>query len=170
MKAHRYEPSRSTRGITVPLVTPFEPESDVVDEPALEELVDHLLENGVDAVLPCGTTGEFASLTDGAPPGPRGRSRARRRRGAGARRRGRDERPETVDYLEEAADLGADGAVIVPPYFHTANDPAGNRRFFEAVADESPLPLLVYNIPACTGGRIEPRPSRRSRATRTYSG
>ncbi|MEY7851273.1 dihydrodipicolinate synthase family protein [Natrarchaeobius sp. A-rgal3] len=148
---------RALEGITVPLVTPFDSESNDVDELALEGLVDHLLENGVDALFPCGTTGEFASLTDG----------ERRRVHEVVRERVDGEVPvlagaaatsvpETVDYLEEAADLGADGAVVVPPYFHAANDPAGNQRFFEAVADESPLSLLLYNIPACTGGRIEP--------------
>lgn len=145
---------QSLAGITVPLVTPFD-ESGDVDDDALEAVLDHLLAGGIDAVFPCGTTGEFASLS------PAERRLVLERTvetvdgevpvvaGAGA-----TSVAETVDYVDEAADCGADAAVIVPPYFHTANAPAGNRRFFEAVADEASLPLLLYNIPACTGQEI----------------
>ncbi|AEH36734.1 dihydrodipicolinate synthase family protein [Halopiger xanaduensis] len=141
-------------GITCPVVTPFD-DANQIDEDALETVLDDLVSGGIDAVFPNGTTGEFASL-----------SPDERRRvleftveqvggdvpvvaGAGA-----TSVAETLEYLEEAADLGADAAVVVPPYFHAANAPAGNERFFETVADESPLPLLLYNIPACTGGEI----------------
>lgn len=145
------------RGVTPPLVTPFD-EAGEIDEAALEAVVDWTVDGGVDALFPCGTTGEFASLT---PP--------ERRRvieivvdradetdtpviaGAGA-----TSVEETVEYLEDAAAVGADAAVVVPPFFHAANDPAGNEAFFEAVADRSPLPLLLYNIPSCTGGSIAP--------------
>ena len=140
-------------GITCPVATPFD-EREAVDEDALANLVDTLVSSGIDALFPNGTTGEFASL-----------SPDERRRvleiavdaaadvpivaGAGA-----TSVAETLEYVDEAAELGADAAVIVPPYFHTANDPAGTQRFFEAVADEASLPLLLYNIPACTGGEI----------------
>ncbi|RQG96564.1 dihydrodipicolinate synthase family protein [Natrarchaeobius chitinivorans] len=149
--------SRALEGMTTPLVTPFDPESDEIDEAALEDVVDHLLENGIDGLFPCGTTGEFASLT------PDERTRVTELvvkhadgevpvlAGAAA-----TTVPETLTAIEDAADVGADAAAIVPPYFHTANAPAGNRQFFESVADESPLPLVLYNIPTCTGLRIEP--------------
>lgn len=139
--------------LTCPIVTPFDDEG-AVDEDALRDLIDHV-ETGVDTVFPCGTTGEFASL-----------SRAEQRRvievtaerasvpvvaGAAA-----TSVAGTVEAIEDAADAGADAAVVVPPYFHTANAPAGNQAFFERVADRSPLPLLLYNIPQCTGDRIAP--------------
>ena len=147
---------QALRGITTPLVTPFDDSSDV-DEPALRTVIEHLLENDIDAVFPCGTTGEFASL-----------SREERNRvheitvdavdgevpvlaGAAA-----TSVAEAVSYAEDAAAIGADAAVVTPPYFHTANAPEGNQRFLERVADRSPLPLLLYNIPACTGQRLEP--------------
>ena len=147
----------SLRGITPPIVTPFDDDGSV-DETALEAVLDHVLEGGVDAIFPNGTTGEFASL-----------SHAERRRvlevtvdrsaeysvpvlaGAAA-----TTVEETLAHVEDAADAGADAAVVVAPYFHTANDPAGNRAFFERVADESPLALLLYNIPACVGCEIAP--------------
>jgi 4-hydroxy-tetrahydrodipicolinate synthase len=145
---------RSTlRGVTTPLVTPFDGEE--IDEAALEGLIDHVQDGGVDAVFPCGTTGEFPSMTP-----------AEQRRVteftveaadvpviAGAARTSVE---ETVEAIDAAADAGADAVAIVPPYFIAANAPEGNRRVFESVLDRASLPVLLYNIPQCTGGRIEP--------------
>ncbi|WP_254522683.1 dihydrodipicolinate synthase family protein [Natrinema caseinilyticum] len=141
------------RGITCPMVTPFDDGS--IDDSALVDLLEHLHDGGIDAVFPCGTTGEFPSLT----------ADEQRRvlettvdnaavpvvAGAAATSIG-----ETVAAVDRAAAAGADAAVIVTPYFTTANAPAGNRRFLEAVLDEASLPVLLYNIPQCTGQRIEP--------------
>jgi dihydrodipicolinate synthase/N-acetylneuraminate lyase len=52
-----------------------------------------------------------------------------------------------------AAAIGADAAVVVTPYY-LATTQAGLRRFFERVAADSPLPLLLYNIPALTGNEL----------------
>ncbi|WP_247000313.1 dihydrodipicolinate synthase family protein [Halosolutus gelatinilyticus] len=141
------------RGITSPLVTPFDGGS--VDEAALVDLLDHVQAGGVDAVFPCGTTGEFPSLA------PAERLAVIERTvehadvpvvaGAAA-----TSVSETVDAIETAAAVGADAAAIVAPYFTNANDPAGNRRFFEAVLESVSLPILLYNIPQCVGRRIEP--------------
>ncbi|GAB3030994.1 dihydrodipicolinate synthase family protein [Natronobiforma cellulositropha] len=140
-------------GITTPVVTPFD--DGRVDEAAYRDVLEHVEAGGVDAVFPCGTTGEFASLS----PGERERvlevtvEHAEVPVVAGA---GATSVAETVAYVETAAEVGADAAVVVPPYFHTANDPEGDRHFFEAVADRVSLPLVLYNIPQCTGQRIEP--------------
>ena len=141
------------RGITCPIVTPFD--GGRLDENALANLVDHLEGGGIDALFPCGTTGEFPSLA------PAERLEVIERTveyadvpvvaGAGA-----TSVSETIDAVEKAAAVCADAAAIVAPYFTTANDPAGNRRFFEAVLEEVPVPVLLYNIPQCTGRRIEP--------------
>ncbi|SDX80229.1 dihydrodipicolinate synthase family protein [Halopenitus persicus] len=142
-------------GIAAPIVTPFTDEGATVDEPALVALLEHLEAAGIDAVFPCGTTGEFPSLTG-----------TERRRvievtaetvdvpviaGAAA-----TNVPETVAAIEAAEAAGADAAAVVAPYFATATAPEGNRRVFEAVLDRSPLPVLLYNIPQCVGTRIEP--------------
>lgn len=134
-------------------MTPFDDGS--IDHAAVVDLLAVLEEGGVDAVFPCGTTGEFPSLTA-----------AEQRRviettvdhadvpvvaGAGA-----TSVDGTVAAIDRAADAGADAAAIVAPYFTAANAPAGNRRFFEAVLDDASLPVLLYNIPQCTGRRIEP--------------
>ncbi|MFP9193274.1 dihydrodipicolinate synthase family protein [Natronosalvus vescus] len=145
---------QTLEGITCPIATPFD-DAGTIDEGALESLVDALLEGGIDGLFPCGTTGEFASLA------PEERRRVVELTvdrvdgevpvlaGAAA-----TNVAETLAFVETAAALGADAAAVVPPYFHTATDPAGNQQFFERVADESPLPLVLYNIPSCTGQPI----------------
>lgn len=141
-------------GVLCPLVTPFE--DGTVDETALSALVDRLSEAGMDGYVPAGTTGEFASLTDeeyrtvlettveaaGDAPVMAGTAHP--------------SIPGTLDRIETAANLGADAALVVLPYFHGANDPAGNEAFLSAVADDAALPMYLYNIPACTGQEIAP--------------
>jgi 4-hydroxy-tetrahydrodipicolinate synthase len=147
-------PADSTYGTTlVPTVTPFSNGS--VDAEALAVLCRFLLENGADGLVPCGTTGEFASLSDaeygtvvttavdaadGAPV----------LAGAGA-----TSVAGTVDRIDRAADCGADAALVVLPYFHGANDPAGDERFVREVLSATSLPVLLYNIPACVGRAID---------------
>ncbi|KTG30800.1 dihydrodipicolinate synthase family protein [Haloferax profundi] len=145
----------SLRGVLCPLVTPFE--DGTVDEESLTTLVDWLVERDIDGVVPCGTTGEFASLgrdefrtvvettveaTDGRVPVVTGVA-------------GTDIQTVT-DRIEFAASVGCDAVLLTQPYFHTAPTPEGNRQFFETIAESSPLPLVLYNIPACTGQAIAP--------------
>ncbi|MFC7203045.1 dihydrodipicolinate synthase family protein [Haloferax namakaokahaiae] len=147
--------SETLRGTLCPLVTPFQ--DGTVDQESLASLVDWLVENDIDGVVPCGTTGEFASLsasewrtvtevtieaTDGRVPVVAGVA------GTNVQR--------VTEQLEFAAAAGADAALLPPPYFHTAPTPAGNLEFFRTIADSSPLPLVLYNIPACTGKPIAP--------------
>lgn len=144
--------ARRFEGAHCPLVTPFS--GGEVDHDALGDLVEHVLDGGVDALVPCGTTGEFASLdaaeyravlettverADGAPvmAGTAGTSVA-----------------ETLEKIETAAEAGADAALITLPYFHGSNDPAGDEAFVRAVADDAALPIYLYNIPACVGRPI----------------
>jgi len=147
-------PANSEYGTTlVPTVTPFSNGS--VDAEAVADLGEFVLENGADGLIPCGTTGEFASLTndeyetvvsasvdaaDGAPvlPGAADSSVA-----------------GTLERIDIAADCGADAVLIVLPYFHGANDPSGNERFLRAVLEETSLPIILYNIPSCVGQSID---------------
>ncbi|MFC4360396.1 dihydrodipicolinate synthase family protein [Halobium salinum] len=138
-----------------PLVTPFD-DDEAVDHEALATLVDHVREGGVEGLVPCGTTGEFASLdaaeyravlettVDAAGDAPVMAGTAATSVAG------------TLDRVETAADVGADVGLIVLPYFHTANDPEGNAEFLRRVADDAALPLYLYNIPACTGQAIAP--------------
>jgi 4-hydroxy-tetrahydrodipicolinate synthase len=147
-------PADSAYGTSlVPTVTPFVDGS--VDTEAIANLAEFVLENGADGLVPCGTTGEFASLTHeeyetvvrasvdaaaGAPvlPGAAASSVA-----------------GTLDRIDTAADCGADAVLVVLPYFHGANDPTGNERFVRAVLEETALPVVLYNIPSCVGQSID---------------
>jgi 4-hydroxy-tetrahydrodipicolinate synthase len=137
----------------VPTVTPFANGS--VDADAVADISEFVLENGADGLVPCGTTGEFASLStdeyetvvsasveaaDGAPvlPGAASPSVA-----------------GTLERIDIAADCGADAVLIVLPYFHGANAPAGNERFLRAVLADTSLPVILYNIPSCVGQSID---------------
>ncbi|MDG5818987.1 dihydrodipicolinate synthase family protein [Natronococcus sp. A-GB7] len=140
-------------GITCPTVTPFD--GGEIDEAALLDLLAHLREGGIDSVFACGTSGEFPSL------GPEERRRVieltvDHADGPVIACAGATSVDEAVTHVGNAADAGADAAALVPPYFTPANAPSGNERFFERVAEETTLPIVLYNIPQYTGQRIEP--------------
>jgi 4-hydroxy-tetrahydrodipicolinate synthase len=136
------------------LVTPFDAD-ETVDHGALSEIVAWTIDRGVDGLVPCGTTGEFASLS-----GEERRAviettveaaggRVPVIAGAGA-----TTVPGVLGFIQDAAAVGADAALVPPPYYHAANDPAGNRDFYKRVADGSDLPIYLYNIPSCASGPI----------------
>ncbi|ADJ16766.1 dihydrodipicolinate synthase family protein [Halalkalicoccus jeotgali] len=143
----------SFTGVLCPIVTPLD--DGEVDEESLASLTQFILEGGVDGFFPCGTTGEFASLA------PEQRSQvidtvaetagdASVIAGAAG-----TSVPETLERIAEAEAAGADAAAIVGPYFHTQNAAGGTQQYFEAVADESALPLYLYNIPMYVGDGID---------------
>lgn len=148
------------RGETPPLVTPFRSGADdesvpAVDHDALASVVEHVREGGVDGLFPCGTTGEFASMT--ADDQRAAIETVVEHSGdlpvlAGVSATAVD---DAVARAEAAAEVGADAVVCTPPYFHGANRPSGTLAFFEAIAEHSPLPLLLYNFPANVGSKLE---------------
>jgi len=137
-------------GAIPPMVTPTEGPGGGVDVPALRSYTEFLVEGGVHGLFPCGSIGEFPSLT-----------REERRTvietvadaagdvpvlaGCGA-----TSVADVVALTEDAAGAGASAAVVVTPYY-LGVDQAGLRGFYEAVADRSPLPVVLYNIPQRTG-------------------
>lgn len=147
----------SLRGVIVPLVTPFH-EDGQVNHPALRQLVDFLLENGVHGLFVAGTTGEGPLL-----------SLAERRAvaetvvdQAGGRapvlvQAGTPSTEETVALVEHAHATGADGAALLCPYFFRLSEEALIRHFC-TVAERAPgsFPLYLYNIPQLTGNNISP--------------
>jgi 4-hydroxy-tetrahydrodipicolinate synthase len=136
------------------LVTPFDAD-ETVDHDALSDLVEWTIDRGVDGLVPCGTTGEFASLADeerrAVIETTVGTADGRVPVVAGA---GATTVQDALDRIEDAAAAGADAALVPSPYYHVANDPAGNRTFYERVAARSELPIYLYNIPSRTGGPI----------------
>jgi 4-hydroxy-tetrahydrodipicolinate synthase len=138
-------------GILSALVTPFTPDSENVDEAALEHLVSRQLEAGAGALVPCGSTGEFAAL-----------SNAERRRvgevviqAAGGAvpvlpNTGANTTKETIELSQHAQAAGAAGVMVVPPYYESPGWPELIRHF-ESVATAIDIPIMVYNIPSATG-------------------
>jgi 4-hydroxy-tetrahydrodipicolinate synthase len=146
--------SDSGNPVYPPLVTPFA--DGTVDADALTSLVEALDERGVDGFVPCGTTGEFASLSD-----PEYRTVVETTVDAADGARVVAGVADTsvagvLDRIETAAAAGSDAALLTLPYFHTANDAAGDEAFVRAVAEETTLPLYLYNIPVYVGTELDP--------------
>jgi 4-hydroxy-tetrahydrodipicolinate synthase len=141
-------------GVLCPLVTPFT--DDTVDEPALAGLVERIEDADVDGLVPAGTTGEFASLTDEEYQSVLQTTIDATEDVPVMAGTADTTVPGTLDRIETAADAGADAALVVLPYFHGANDSAGNEEFLTAIADDAVLPVYLYNIPACASQEIAP--------------
>jgi 4-hydroxy-tetrahydrodipicolinate synthase len=145
------------RGTWTALVTPFTdgPQGEV-DFEALDALVDEQVRCGVDAVVPCGTTGESPTLTHDEH--DRVIERVVRRaagRVAVVAGTGSNSTAEALRLTTHAAESGADAAMIVCPYY---NRPSQRMLFehFRTIAERCPVPVVLYNIPARTGVNLEP--------------
>ena len=143
---------RTFRGSMVALVTPFA--DGAVDFAALDGLVDRQVEAGTDVLVPCGTTGESPTLT--AEEHARvieaviKRSAGRCAVMAGT---GTNSTAETVRRTRHAAEVGADGALLVAPYYNLPTA-EGLYRHYAAVAEAVDIPLVLYNVPKRTGVAI----------------
>jgi 4-hydroxy-tetrahydrodipicolinate synthase len=147
------------RGALTALVTPFD-EDGTVDEESFRRLVRWQLLAGIDGLVPCGTTGESPTLsvaerehvirmtveTVAERPEPR-----RIPVVAGT---GTNDTASTVTATRRAAEIGADAALVVAPYY---NRPNSRMLFahFTAVADDGDLPIVVYNVPSRTGTNVD---------------
>jgi 4-hydroxy-tetrahydrodipicolinate synthase len=137
-------------GIVVPMVTPLEADGATVSERGVEMLVEFVVAQGVHGLFVAGTTGEGAALDDvqwGRLVAETGRAlRGRRPLLAGVLG------PTTahaVARARRAADLGADAVVATAPYYYPP-DADELLRHFRAVADATPLPVVLYTIPQTT--------------------
>ena len=141
-------------GCTVALVTPFR--DGAVDEPELRRLVAWHLDQGTPILSPVGTTGEAPTLTHDeherviAVVVEAAAGRAKVMPGTGS-----NSTAEAIRLTRFAARAGADGALLVAPYYNRPNQ-EGLYRHFAAVADSVNLPLVLYNIPSRTGRNVEP--------------
>jgi 4-hydroxy-tetrahydrodipicolinate synthase len=139
-------------GSIVALITPFK--EGEVDYEALARLIDFHVENGTDAVLVCGTTGESPTLTfeehdrvvEFAVKHAKGRIKVIAGTGANATH-------EAVHLTAHAKEVGADAALLVVPYYNKPTQ-EGLYRHFATVAGEVEIPIILYNIPSRTGVEI----------------
>ncbi len=141
-------------GVTVALVTPFR--GGEVDYDGLRRLVDWHVEQGTDCLAPVGTTGESPTLDHDehdrvvATVCEQARGRIKVMAGTGS-----NSTREAVRLTKAARRAGADGALIVGPYYNKPTQ-EGYVRHFAAVADAVDLPVVLYNIPGRTGSNILP--------------
>ena len=141
-------------GCGVAIVTPFH--GDSVDYPALGRLLDWQMEQGLDAVIVCGTTGESAAMSD--------LERARTIAYCVDHIHGRipviagsgsNSTAHAVALSKDAQSAGADGLLLVTPYYNKATQ-KGLVLHYQTIADAVSLPCILYNVPSRTGVNIAP--------------
>ncbi len=142
-------------GAGVALVTPFHADGSVNLE-KYRELVDWQIENGIDAIITCGTTGESSTLTHEEHVAV---MRAAVEQAAGRvpviAGTGSNDTAYAVELSQEAKKLGADALLLVSPYYNKASQ-RGLIAHFGAVAEAVDLPIILYNVPSRTGVDIQP--------------
>jgi 4-hydroxy-tetrahydrodipicolinate synthase len=144
----------SPTGAFTALITPFR--NGTVDEPALRSLVDFQIGGGIDGLVPCGTTGEAATMTDA----ERDRVISIVVEQAAGRvpvlaGTGSNGTATTIEQTARARALGVDGALIVTPYYNKPTQ-EGLYAHFTAIADAVDLPIILYNVPGRTGVNLLP--------------
>lgn len=142
------------RGIATAMVTPMTATG--VDYDALARFIDFQLEEGINALVAVGTTGESATLT------PQERKEVIRftvERAAGRvpviAGTGTNNTQHVLEFTKSACDDGADAVLVVTPYYNKATQ-AGLIAHFTAVADASDKPVILYNVPSRTGCNLLP--------------
>jgi len=141
-------------GISTALITPFR--DGEVDEPKLQEFVEFQIAAGVDGLVPCGSTGESATM-----------SHAEHRRVielvvAATRGRvpviagtGSNNTREAIELTRHAKEAGADGALLISPYYNKPTQD-GIVAHYGEIASATDFPLVVYNIPGRTASNMLP--------------
>jgi 4-hydroxy-tetrahydrodipicolinate synthase len=141
-------------GSLVAIVTPFK--TGRVDERALVDLIEFQIANGTDGIVPCGTTGESATLThEEHNQVIRLTIEAVRRRVPVIAGTGSNSTAEAIALTKHAQQAGADGALLITPYYNKPTQ-EGLFRHYKAIADAVELPLVLYNIPGRTSVNMLP--------------
>lgn len=142
-------------GAGVAIVTPFN-KDESINYDRLDELIDYHCSHGTDSIIICGTTGESATLTEeehiACVKFTIDRAKGRLPVVAGT---GSNCTKTAVEMSKEAADYGADGLLLVTPYYNKATQ-AGLMAHYKAVAKEAKAPIIMYSVVSRTGCNIEP--------------
>ena len=142
------------KGSGVALVTPFN--EDGVDFEKLGELIEYHIENNTDALIVCGTTGESTTMSDEEQFAvidftvKKVNKRIPVIAGTGS-----NDTMHSVYLCQEAEKLGADGLLVITPYYNKTNQ-RGLKLHFETIAASTELPIILYNVPGRTGVNIKP--------------
>src|SRR5579884_3064217 len=141
-------------GSLVAIVTPFN--NGRVDERALADLIEFQITNGTNGIVPCGTSGESATLSH--------EEHHRvveftvqvvKRRVPVIAGTGSNCTDEAIELTAHAKESGADGALLITPYYNKPTQ-EGLYRHYKAIADAVDLPLVLYNIPGRTSVNMLP--------------
>jgi 4-hydroxy-tetrahydrodipicolinate synthase len=145
---------KTFQGTGTAMITPFKADGSI-DEQALRRCVDFQIAGGVDMLLPCGTTGEGATLDDRETDRvveiviEQTKGRVPVIVGAGS-----NSTAKAVQMTKRARKLGADGVLSVGPYYNKPTQ-QGYYEHFKAIAEADDISVIVYNVPGRTGGNIE---------------
>ena len=141
-------------GSMVALVTPFK--DGKVDRTSLEGLVEFHVEHGTSGIIPCGTTGESATLSHEEHEDViKAVIKAVNKRVPVIAGTGSNSTEEAVRLTRAAEKSGADGALMISPYYNRPTQ-EGIYQHYKKVADSVGIPIIIYNIPGRTGSKIEP--------------
>ena len=146
------------KGSAVAIVTPFKEADESVNYEAFADIIDYQIDNGTDAIVVCGSTGEAATMSEqehldvckfciehvkGRVPVVAGTGSNRTR--------------TAIDLSKEVAGYGADGLLLISPYYNKGTQ-EGVYKHFKMVADEvNGTPVILYNVPSRTGGNVLPQ-------------
>lgn len=155
-------------GTYTALVTPFR--DGELDEAAFRGLIHEQIAAGVEGIVPCGSTGESATLSHEEHERAIGiaidEAAGKLKVIAGT---GSNNTREACRLTRAAADAGADGALLISPYYNKPTQP-GHIEHYKAVAAASDLPLILYNIPGRTGMNMTPETIARLAEVKTIVG
>ncbi len=155
-------------GALTALVTPFR--NGEVHHAALADLVEAQIAAGIHGLVPCGSTGESATLThDEHIEIVRAVVRQTRKRVPVIAGTGSNSTAEAIRLTRGAEEAGADGALLISPYYNKPTQD-GIYRHYVAVAEATKLPLIVYNIPGRTASNIAPETLARLAKVRNVAG
>jgi 4-hydroxy-tetrahydrodipicolinate synthase len=141
------------RGVFPAIITPFK-EDESLDEEGLKRNIEYLNKTGIAGIVPCGTTGESATLTfeehkrvveiaieSSQVPVIAGT--------------GSNNTREALELTRHAANAGADAALLITPYYNRPND-RGMYEHFKTIAEKCSIPIILYNVPKRTGIDLKP--------------
>ncbi len=142
------------QGSMVAIITPFK--NGKIDEKAYGDLIEFHIGNGTDGIVPCGTTGESATLSNDE------HNRVVRLTVEAAAGRlpviagtGSNSTDEAIYFTKYAKECGADAALLITPYYNKPTQ-EGLYRHFKAIAEEVDIPIIPYNVPGRTGVNMLP--------------
>ena len=139
------------RGCATALVTPFKKDGSI-DEECFRKLVERQIKNGVKLLVPCGTTGESATMSESE------RLRVIEMTVEAANKKdarviagtGSNNTAATIDFTRRAREAGADAALVVAPYYNKPTQEGMLAHFSEIAKSVKKFPVMLYNVPSRT--------------------